>query len=179
MSSNGISGTLPPFTGLTKLTTLELDGNELGGDLPSNLLENTSRGSDRVELLLSNNKFTGLVPSSWSRFSRLVVDLSGNQITGIGDGLCALTGWMDGTVLSFTCDAILCPAGSYNDFGRQTSSAASCQPCSTAQFFGTKDCDGDGKVDDAVVGILKDFYAATQGSSWINNAGWSSTEKLL
>jgi hypothetical protein len=177
-SSSGIGGPLLPLTNLIQLTSLQLDDNALTGELPDNLLGSTLRGSsDRIELLLSNNLFEGTVPSGWaSRFGRLVVDLSGNEITGIGNGLCNENDWMDGTVGRFQCDAILCRKGTYNEFGKQSSVAGDCRPCSQAKFLGARECANDSLDVDGEIDILGELFASTHGNNWNNSAGWQSTE---
>lgn len=170
-----ISGSLPAFTDLQQLTSLQLYGNALSGSLPENLLQNTMRGSEKIELLLGDNLLSGTVPSSWgSRFSQLFVDLTGNKITSLASNLGNQGGWMDGSVGSFETDAILCPKGTYNELGRMTSVDAECRSCPSAQFLGTKQCNGQTSGGD--FDILKEFFMSTNGQNWEVKDGWSSTQ---
>ena len=69
-------------------------------------------GADRVKLYMADNKkFSGVVPSEWNGLlQELVLDLTGNKITGFGShSFCRQNDWMGQTVAPFSCDAILCP----------------------------------------------------------------------
>ena len=172
-SSSGIGGNLPAFTGLQQLVSLQLDGNFLEGSLPEDFLANTRRGNDQVELLLGDNMLSGVVPSAWgSRFSRLFLDLTGNKITGIGEGICNKRDWMSGGVGAWSCDAILCERGTFNEFGRR-SGESDCRSCPEAQFMGSKQCGGE--MVDGDVEILKELYSSTHGNNWVSKDGWATS----
>jgi len=174
-SSSSITGNLPAFSNLQQLTSLQVYGNALSGSLPDNLLGNTLRGNDEIELLLGDNDFSGSVPSSWgNRFSQLFVDLTGNKISGIPSNLCSQNSWMQGTVGSFNCDGILCPIGTFNELGRMTGSSAACRSCPSAQFMGTKECNG--QSSDGEITILTEFFSATNGQNWDVNDGWGTSQ---
>ncbi|GKY99978.1 hypothetical protein MPSEU_000951400 [Mayamaea pseudoterrestris] len=177
LSQNRLSGALPAFGDLSELTSLRLGDNALTGALPEALLLNTLRGKNAIELQLNDNLFSGEIPSAWStRFAKLLLDLSNNRITSIGAGICSKSGWMGGAVgeLGSTCDAILCPAGTYNEFGRRTNTNDSCEDCSDAIYMGSTTCDGNtmgGEIE-----ILRAFYLSTHGDDWSSNDGWTSTD---
>ena len=174
-SVNGIGGPLLDLSGMQQLTSLQLAGNSLTGTLPATMLANTLRGNDRVELLLANNRLQGLIPSSWAtHFADLFVDLVDNEITGYSDAsLCSKQAWMDDDVGRYGCNAILCPNGTYNAVGRQTSSGSTCQPCPVAQYYGATTCGGTGG--NSEIETLQTLYLATDGSNWANTLGWSTT----
>jgi Leucine-rich repeat (LRR) protein len=177
-SVGDLTGTLPSFSGLEQLTSLQLGGNFLTGSLPVEFLQATKRGNDRIEVLLSGNAFEGSVPLSWaSRFGNLVLDLAGNRITSLDDGICDQQNWNDGLVGTYGCNAILCPIGSFNGFGRQTFSESICSPCAQAQVMGVTKCGGNDSLGDEAetLIILQDLYFSTHGDSWLNNSGWTST----
>lgn len=180
-SPNGIAGPLPPFRNLGQLTSLQLDSNNLSGPLPDDLFRNTEKGDvTAVEVTLSDNKLTGEVPQSWaSRFTSLVIDLSGNAISGIGSDACDEASWNQGNVGSFSCDGILCPPGKYNEFGRQTGPDSICRACSheaSTQFFGSKTCeDSTNAAESSELRVLQQFFASTNGNNWKNKEGWMSS----
>eukprot|EP00522_Entomoneis_paludosa_P006889 CAMPEP_0172439602 /NCGR_PEP_ID=MMETSP1065-20121228/531_1 /TAXON_ID=265537 /ORGANISM="Amphiprora paludosa, Strain CCMP125" /LENGTH=2621 /DNA_ID=CAMNT_0013188305 /DNA_START=60 /DNA_END=7928 /DNA_ORIENTATION=- len=175
-SSSSIGGSLPAFGNLARLTSLHLDGNALGGELPSGFLSGTTRASDTVELFLSNNRFTGAVPSSWAtRFRKLNLDLTGNLLTSFGDGVCDQDGWMDGLVETYGCDAILCEKRHYNEFGRQTGPGSQCRDCNEVEVLGAKEC-GTAPITQQGkdIDILVEFFHETHGENWKIDSGWTT-----
>lgn len=172
----GITGPLPSFTNLEQLTSLHLDGNLLTGNLPSNFLINSRRLQERIDLGLSDNGLQGTIPDGWSRFEQLFVDLAGNQISGISSSLCSKASWMMGAVQKFQCDAILCPAGTYNTIGYKTDSESSCQSCPSSSSFGATNCGGQGTTDvSSELNILLGIFSACGGNEWNNKNGWDSS----
>jgi Leucine-rich repeat (LRR) protein len=181
-STNAIGGPLPAFRNLAQLNSIQLDSNNLSGSLPADFLSNTVGGEAAVEVRLSDNVLQGEIPDVWgSRFQNLFLDLSGNKITGIGQGLCQKSQWLEGSVGLFACNAILCPPGQFNEFGRQTGADSPCRSCTnqgSVQFYGSKTCDD--SVNNAVqatseTGILQEFFSSTDGNNWKNNDGWMSS----
>ena len=173
-SSKSISGTLRPYKHLAKLTTLHLNSNAFIGRLAIDFLEFSQVGSERMEIQLADNMLSGTVPSTWGdRFSNLMLDVTGNNVTEISDALCGLEDWMDGAVTDYECAAILCPVGTYNEFGRQTDRRTSCRPCSGSKYMGAKSCDGE-MIESSVteVDILHELFYNTGGNSWTNNDDW-------
>ena len=155
---------------------LQLNANELTGPLPEDLLRFTERGSDRIEIQLSDNKLGGAIPGAWAdRFDELILDLTGNLIISIDNSLCQKEDWMDGTVGDYHCDAILCPIGTYNEFGRRTDEASICRECTsrTISVLGSKECEGQDLNDE--IALLKELYFATGGATWANNTGWTTS----
>ena len=172
----GITGPLLSFTNLEQLTSLHLDGNLLTGTLPSNFLINSRRLQEKIDLGLSNNKLQGTIPDGWSRFEQLFVDLAGNQISGISSSLCSKAGWMIGAVSKFQCDAILCPAGTYNTVGYKTDSESSCLSCPSSSSLGATSCGAQGSTDvSSELNILLDVFNACGGNEWNNKYGWDSS----
>ena len=181
-SANGIGGPLPSFRNLAQLTSLQLDANMLSGSLPSDLLRNTEKGDNEIELRLSDNNLEGEIPEEWAtRFSLLMLDVSGNRITGIGNSICDQGEWNRGDVNEFACNAVACPPGKFNEFGRQTGQDTICRDCShsgSAQYYGSKTCADEANAiiqDSSEVAALKQFYDATNGPNWKNSAGWFSS----
>ena len=184
-SSSGIWGPLLSFRDLGQLTSLQLDSNRLTGTVPAYFLVNSRRLDAQIYVGLSDNRIEGSLPSQWSRFDRLFVDLAGNKIEGINARLCKQRDWMGGDVAEFDCDAILCPKGKYNDIGRQSDSSKPCQNCPNGRgnYFGAKSCDDDGGDDydagedseDSPLKILTELFTSSNGLGWKKKDGWDDT----
>jgi len=140
-SHNNLSGSILDFASLSKLMYLDLSYNQFEGTVPPALLASSS-SNEKIVVDLSHNKITGVVPADLSRLSRLYIQLQENEITGIDESLCTTDGLNDFDVLSFGCDGILCPVGTWNNLGRQSNEDAPCGPCKTAKFMGTTNCGG-------------------------------------
>lgn len=140
-SHNNLSGSILDFASLSKLMYLDLSYNQFEGTVPPTLLASSS-SNEKIVVDLSHNKITGVVPADLSRLSRLYIQLQENEITGIDESLCTTDGLNDFDVLSFGCDGILCPVGTWNNLGRQSNEDAPCGPCKTAKFMGTTNCGG-------------------------------------
>jgi Leucine-rich repeat (LRR) protein len=187
IASGGIDGPLVSFRNLRQLTSLKLDSNQLTGSLPLDFLANSGVLESRIEVGLSFNQLEGSLPTSWSRFNNLFVNLAGNKITEIPGELCNLNGWMDGDVANYQCDAILCPKGKYNSIGRRSNDQSTCEDCdSEGSYFGTTSCGGgygsggfgSGNFDAADaddITILTEFYVSTGGLAWTRRDGWGDT----
>ncbi|KAL3925912.1 MAG: hypothetical protein SGILL_000089 [Bacillariaceae sp.] len=169
----GIGGPLLAFANMAQLTSLKLDSNNLTGGLPANFLVNSRHLANKLDVGLGANKISGAIPEGWSRFDQLSVDLTGNTITQIPQSLCSKSGWMDGAVGQFQCNAILCPSGTYNNIGRQADAATACLSCPASGNLGATSCGQEGTTDTtSEINILLDFFSATGGSAWTNNDGW-------
>jgi len=181
VTSGGIKGPMLSFSNLAQLTSLQLGSNALSGTLPNDLLSNSANLDVEIFIDLSDNGFEGEVPSQWSRFDSLFIDLAGNRISGIDSALCQQTNWMRGDVAKFGCDAILCPKGTSNSAGRQSDTQSDCASCSSGGggFFGAKSCSSQtvefGTNDGSETSILLDFFGATYGTSWNQTTGWDNS----
>jgi hypothetical protein len=137
-----------------------------------------------------NNNLTGTIPGEFIRFDSLVLNVVGNRITGYGPEICddesnedKVGGWMNGMVELFGCDAILCPADTYSDTGRQEESETPCEPCDsgTDGLMGATICEGGGKIVNGTedeLEILVEFYLALNGPQWIDVDGWSAFAEM-
>lgn len=172
-AKRGFTGTLPSFDNNPNLRELYLQSNSLTGRIPNSFLRSVEKNDDLI-VDLSNNMITEGVPKSLGQFSKLDIILVGNQISSISDDLCENGDWMNGRVATTGCDAILCPVGFYNEFGRQTNDDTPCKPCPftfTAPFYGSISCDPD-STDYNEREILTKLYRATGGSKWIEADNW-------
>ena len=181
-SDRGIRGSLPAFQNLGQLTSLQLDSNNLDGSLPEEFLRLTQKGDVEIEVRLNDNHIEGAIPKSWSsRFQKLLLDLSGNKISGVGGSLCSANEWNRGAVERFGCNALLCPPGTFNELGRATGSEATCRAClhpPSVQYYGAKTCDDSENIasqETSELGLLKEFFDSTNGNNWKNNEGWMSS----
>ena len=180
-SSSSIGGTLPAFQNLTRLLSIVLDGNAFVGPLPSDFLANTIRGSSAsIEIMLADNEFTGEIPSAWaSRFNYLVLDLTGNQLTSFGAGVCEEKQWMNGLVETYGCDAILCGLGTYNEYGRQLGEGSDCRVCGEVNVLGSKVCGSTiPSPEGGQIAALTTFFHSTHGENWKQSSGWTTSETV-
>lgn len=170
---DGLSGSVPSFKACPLLQVIHLASNKLTGDLPGDLLANSNVLDRTIEVNLSENKITGIVPQQWVRFESLNVDLGDNQITGISNDLCEKGGWQDQNTARFKCDAILCPPNYHNEYGRQSPSDP-CVECgeSSGTYMGSTKCGEVDQLTDRI--ILGKFYYATGGPKWNKNDGWTT-----
>jgi len=162
------------FAGLINLRWLYIDSNSLNGTIPASLLSRSKQTTNPVYIGLASNQLEGTLPSELSRFAVLNIDVTGNKVTGIAPELCAMGDWMDKTVEEFGCDALLCPSGQFNNYGRQATMDSPCQVCTDpigAPFYGSVTCGGD-QLTLSQVQILEKFYYYTGGPNWINQSNW-------
>lgn len=136
-----LNGPLPSFYGLTHLSYLNLDGNKFSGSVPSSFLSNQQLTNSLLIIGLKNNRLTGSLPVALTRFNKLDIALEGNLISGLPSQYCQKNQWIDGLVDHFGCNAILCPPGTFNEFGHQMSSTTPCVPCSSSKYYGATTCD--------------------------------------
>jgi len=143
-NENRISGPMLDFSRSPYLLSIDGRYNMLTGTIPTNLLQSVDPMYSRLTVIdLSNNNLTGAVPVALSRFSSLRMFLFGNLIDEINPTLCSqASGWFFGDVNLFGCDAIMCPPGTFNVFGRQISESFPCLKCEQASYYGSITCSG-------------------------------------
>ena len=172
--SEGLTGKLPSFENNPNLQQLHLSYNKLEGSIPASFLKGVNNKEREIIVDLTGNRINGSIPSRLTDFSRMTLYLRDNEIRGMDETFCNLDGWMGGQVEKDGCDAILCPAGTYNTYGRQTSDGVACQPCPftfTAMFYGSTVCDAD-TTEYNEREILIKLYDSTGGSTWRNADNW-------
>ena len=168
----GISGPLLSFSNMPKIRTLRIGSNALTGTIPSSLLAGIDSYDETVDVDLSSNHLTGSVPSEFAVFNDLNLLVADNFIESIDDSLCSKSSWLQGSLGSFSCDALLCPAGTFNSYGRQTSSDTPCTPCpgDVPPYMGQTSCLTDDKEKERQ--ILEAFFNSVGGERWKKRDGW-------
>jgi Leucine-rich repeat (LRR) protein len=151
----------------------DASNNDLTGPIPDNFLINSANTNASVAIYLQNNELTGTVPSELERFEFLDIDLAGNRIEWIPEDLCKIDGWMQGnSKFVGNCSAILCPKGTFNQFGHQTPESR-CLPCShldDTAYLGNTNCEEFSSERET----LSQLFAATGGEFWKENESWQS-----
>lgn len=151
--------------------------NDLTGPLPDNFLINSVFTLDTVSIYLQNNEITGTIPAELSKFDFLDINLAGNKIFEIPEELCNIDGWMGGHAGDIgNCSAILCPKGTFNQFGHQTLGNP-CLPCSKlvdVVFLGQTRCENFTSERDT----LNLLYDATGGEFWNSSTFWKSDDPI-
>jgi len=138
-SRNRFSGPVYDFATLFDIVYIDISQNKLTGAIPPTFFGGAS-GNEKLVADLSSNSLSGSIPGELSRLSRLSLQVQGNQISGLDEGLCEVDGWNDFDVQKFGCDAILCPAGTWNHHGRQSNEESPCLSCRKAKFMGSTQC---------------------------------------
>jgi len=178
----GLTGPLPAFDKLKYISELYLGVNGITGSIPFNFLDGVEDKGAPIKVDLTSNVLTGTLPASLTQFEQLSLYAAGNRITGIADGLCSKSEWLNGDVGSFQCDGILCPDGTYNAIGRASSGASSCQTCSsgTNGYLGSFACLSNDEVQEGSEReILELLYNAMDGPNWIDNTNWLDPDESI
>lgn len=181
--SEGITGELPAFDKNTQLHMLDVNSNKMSGSIPSNFLAGVEDVGQLMEIDIGYNDFTGTVPAGLSRFTNMIFDATKNEITAINTDVCSSTniaGWWNGGVGKVIdaggngCDSILCPKGTYNDYGRAHSGAGGeCLPCPDGEYAGATTCAGISESDNLEKKIIDKLFVMTVGGDWTKeNKNW-------
>lgn len=166
----GVSGPLPSFSKNAALRAIHLAGNSLTGSIPDDFLGGIDTFDEVVEVNLASNHLTGDVPTQLAAFQKLNIDVTNNYITSIDHSLCTRGSWQHESVSLYSCNAILCPVGTYNSDGRQSSEDTPCLQCSgksVSPFMGQTSCLSEEKAKERY--ILELLFNSTGGRSWKNS----------
>ena len=142
LAANRFTGTIPESIGDSrKLRRLLIQSNHLHGTLPSSIcrLNQTLTALD----VSNNNLLHGEIPQCYGDLSLGIFRVEGVGLTGsVPSGLCGIRDMNGLSPNPFGCDAVACPAGTYQPFsGRQTSDDTPCLQCqSPSNVIGSKIC---------------------------------------
>lgn len=139
VGNNKFGGLLPSFSVQPYLKSLDVSDNMLIGAIPENLLAAVD-ASTPIYLDLSNNEFSGFLPSTLGKFTDVTIYAQDNRVEGISPTLCSENQWNGGDVGTFGCDGILCPPQSFSPAGRASKDGSSCLPCNGVAYFGATTC---------------------------------------
>ena len=172
----GLTGSLPALDTMPRLRELYLGFNSIDGTIPDHFLQGINDFTQTITIDLTNNYLSGTIPSSLVVFDSLSLFLAGNSIHSIPDPICDKFRWMNGEVAN-GCDAILCPPGTFNEFGRRVNSETLCEECTypgSSTDWGSTTCGPHGAdaYDDRTV--LFELFEATGGPSWTNSKNWKN-----
>lgn len=173
----GITGQLRPFATMPNLSELNLSNNQFTGLIPDSFLSGIVDKTVPVVVFLDGNHLGGIVPSSLAALQQVNIYLQNNLISGFGTGICQQFQWMDGNVARYGCDAILCPAGEYSPDGRQVSDSTACKSCPDLQgtpTLGSSLCVSAQKQIEK--DILLSLFQSTTGVNWKNSDGWADDD---
>lgn len=181
-SRNGITGKLPAFKNNIKLHMLDVTSNSMTGSIPTDFLSGVEDVDQLMQIRIGYNNFMGTVPASLSRFTNMKLDAVKTQLTQVPSALCSLTGWMNGEVGEVIsaggngCDAILCPVGTYNSYGRAESGTnGECKSCSSGKYAGQTTCTGvSSDSDNMEKEILDNLFVETGGPDWEKGGNWAN-----
>mmetsp|Transcript_24461 Transcript_24461/g.35508 ORF Transcript_24461/g.35508 Transcript_24461/m.35508 type:complete len:1116 (+) Transcript_24461:227-3574(+) len=176
-----LSGPIPSFAAVPKLTFIELQDNSFSGPIPTGFLRDQSATQVDVVINLSNNQLTGDIPDSLSKFKKLELGIVGNEFQNIPDSLCGVNAaaWMGGIVGALNdegndgCNAIACPPGTYSASGKQESVDTPCTECGSLRFDPTIGKTVCNSISERA--ILMNIYADTNGEDWDYDDGWGDS----
>ena len=184
-SEKGLGGPLLDFSKATNMEKIDIEGNKFFGKIPKTLLSGLSSdyaasAGNEISLRFAANDLTGALPAELGSIENLFLDITGNKIEGpMPASFCSQTSWMEGLVGELnSCDAIACPAGTYSESGRSTSSDEKCLPCAAhkaAPFLGSYSC----KDEDSEINILNALYKNTDGPNWDQDLNWNDPSKTI
>lgn len=139
LSNNKFTGTLIPFENFPSITLLALGKNKLSGTVPDNFLAR-AQPDEKIFCDVSDNILTGTIPASLVHLNSLSFHAHNNRIQGIAGQVCRMDAWNDYDVQRFGCDGLMCPSGTFNPKGRQSSQDSPCTACSQNQYYGSTMC---------------------------------------
>ena len=143
LGGNQFTGKLPDFSDFPVLDSLDLSDNLFEGNIPNSFLQDISDPTKPITVDLASNRLSGVIPSApFTRFDRLTLYLRQNEFVSIASDLCTKQDWNGGDVGKYGCDAIICPARTFSESGRQKNDDTPCTKCDlpTAYFMGATEC---------------------------------------
>eukprot|EP00548_Thalassiothrix_antarctica_P005946 CAMPEP_0194147756 /NCGR_PEP_ID=MMETSP0152-20130528/27565_1 /TAXON_ID=1049557 /ORGANISM="Thalassiothrix antarctica, Strain L6-D1" /LENGTH=1116 /DNA_ID=CAMNT_0038848801 /DNA_START=119 /DNA_END=3469 /DNA_ORIENTATION=- len=169
----GLTGDLLPFQYNPHLKDVFLGKNKFEGTIPLTML-NSVDIAESIVLDLSFNLLTGTLPGTFQKFDQMDIFVQDNMISRVDQALCKKRDWMYGGVGEWGCEAILCPAQTYNDLGRVAFDTMTCHDCEENQHIGQTQC---GKKTPVLTEkqILESLYDNCNGKYWLHQENWMNT----
>ena len=164
--------TFPSFPLSLLLRYFDASGNDLTGPIPDNFMINGAVNAS-ITIYLRKNDITGTIPVELKRLGSLDINLADNKIIQIPPELCKLGGWMDGKAeIVGNCNAILCPQGTFNQFGHESpgNPCIQCGLLADDPFLGHTQCENYTSERET----LSKIYEQTGGPFWVNASNWNS-----
>jgi Leucine-rich repeat (LRR) protein len=168
-TEGNLGGPLPAFDTFPLLKGLYLQSNSFTGQIADNFIGGIMDKKSEVIVSLASNRLVGSVPESLAAFETLILDLESNGITKLDSQLCIHDQWMRGELGRLPqisrCNAILCPPGTWNEFGKETVEEK-CKECGKDTVtFGQTKC-GDAQRESREKEILDGLFSMTGGRYW-------------
>lgn len=164
-SRGGLGGSLPSFGGLVRIELLELAYNLFTGEIPHNLFDQRPRNGD-IRVRLASNLLQGSLSDRLGEFQHMILEIEDNQITGLPKALCNQKDWVNGETAVESCNAILCPNGTWSPSGRASATSGKCELCPGNVYFGQSTCAVGSLDDNSEVQILDSLFLETGGWYW-------------
>jgi Leucine-rich repeat (LRR) protein len=139
LSSNQFSGTILPFEKYPDISLLGLARNKLSGTIPENFLAASSKDS-KIFCDLASNFLTGTIPGSMFHMNRLSLHVQDNRFEAVAGEICRMKAWNDYDLDTYGCAGLMCPKGTFNPKGRQSSPDSPCEDCPQNQYMGSTQC---------------------------------------
>jgi len=168
-----LGGPLYDFASNPNLHLVNVSTNSFAGTVPPTMLSSVNK-TRQITLDLANNKLSGDVPTDLSDFDSLDLYLENNMISALPPSLCEKGNWMGGAVAQQSCDAILCPPGTFSNLGKanSTTTCATCNSGASAVYFGSTSCSN--VAQDSERDILTKFYRDLNGATWLSSFNWNT-----
>lgn len=139
LSNNKFTGTLIPFENFSAITLMALSRNKFSGTIPDDFLAK-AQPDEKVFCDISDNMLTGTIPASLAHLNVLSLHAHNNRIVGVAGKVCRMESWNDYDLQNYGCDGLLCPSGTFNPKGRQSSPDSPCTSCPQNQYYGGTTC---------------------------------------
>jgi len=169
LSANLLKGTIPPSMGyyFSKLSSLNLAGNQLGGAIPSSL----GHLSQLQTLALNNNQLNGSIPGSIGYIEQLqTLNLNDNQLSGYIPKSFEKLQQLQRFDISNNQLIGMFPA-----FLNNLNQPMFFDLSGNKIIVGTAICSNVADIPQSECNALVHLYNNTDGKNWKNNTGWNVT----
>ena len=96
----------------------------------------------------------GEFPAEIARFKKIQINVQGNKLSNLAEDMCKMKKWKGGLVVTFGCDAILCPRNTFYAQVIRENVDEECQPCpdgNISNHLVSDRCDPNATTDDSEV----------------------------